>query len=166
MYLAAIQTGASLLGGVMKKGAADDAVEDMEELLDEQLMLKEYEFQENRKRQQKQMRQELGMAKAASYASGILNTGTTKQFQNEMKSQWNADMAWAEQKNRLEQSIMTKSAKMGMDATADAGMAGLIGGIGAAAGAAAGGGLFDMFKKPATAASPSAISMTGDTRYR
>ena len=163
MYLMAIQAGAALIGGAMGKSAADKAAENMQELLDDQLQLKEAEFQENKKRAQKTARMELGAAKAASFASGIQNTGTTKHFQQEMKSQWDADMAWAEQKNRLEQSIMTQQAKLGMDSAEMAGKNAILKGIGGAAQAGISGGLMDKLKSDAPA---SAISMTGDTKFR
>ena len=133
---AAVSAAMSVAGGLMGKSAGDKAAENAEELAEAQAALKSAEGKENLRRMQFAKGQELGAAKAASYASGLLNTGSTQQFQQTMKEQWNADMAWERQKNRLEVAAIQKGGQMAADSAKASGTASLISGITGAVGAA------------------------------
>lgn len=135
-------------GGLLGKSAADDAAEKMEELADDKARLSEQTTQENLRRMTFDRGMELGGAKAASYASNTLNTGSSAQFQRVMAEQWNAEMGWERRKGRLEASIIRKEGSLQADQTRDEGMRDLIGGVTDAAGTFIGaGGIKGMLSK-------------------
>ena len=132
----AVTAAMSVASGLMGKSAADKAAKNAEEMAELQAGLKSAEGKENLRRMKFQQDQELGAAKATSYAAGLLNTGSTQQFQQTMKEQWNADMAWERTKNRLEVAAIQKGGAMAADSAKASGTASLISGITGAVSAA------------------------------
>lgn len=98
----------SLLGSSRAKAAARKAGRAQADLI-----LKTH--QENRRRRQFMQKQELGLASAASGASGLMQIGSTKQYQDQLASEYKKELQWMDQAAKL----AARAAKRGASQAGD-----------------------------------------------
>jgi len=126
------------IGGLLSGGGEDEA----EELAEMQSQLILRTSRENQRRKKLEMRQTLGRAEAATYASGLQDTGTTRRYRKQLESQYRADMSWEYNKALTESNMARKGGQIAANTIQNQGLQSAISGIGAAAGAAADAGVF------------------------
>jgi hypothetical protein len=89
------------IGGFLGGGGEDEAMK----LAEKQANLIRQTSKENQRRMRLDLAQKMGWANAASYASNIQSTGSTRRYQRALESTGRTDMAWERERARLEAEI-------------------------------------------------------------
>jgi len=98
----------SLLGGMKSKSSAKKAGKAQADLI-----LKTH--QENRRRKEYAQDQSLGLAAATSGASGLMQTGSTKVYQDQLASEYQRELQWMDEAAKL----AARAAKRGASQAGD-----------------------------------------------
>lgn len=94
LAIAGVGLASSLLGGRSAKSKAKKAG-----FAQADLIMKTNK--ENRRRRQFMQKQELGLASAASAASGLMQIGSTKQYQDQLAAEYKKELQWMDQAAKL-----------------------------------------------------------------
>jgi hypothetical protein len=131
------------IAGGLFGGLGGGAEKDAMRLAREQARLIRATASENQRRATLEMEQVLGGTKAAIAASNILFTGSSRQYYNNMASQYQSDIQWDLAQARMEESIVMKGGQMTAKQIRASGVASMVSGIGAGASA----GVFGSYSK-------------------
>ena len=125
-----------ILGGV---GGFLSGDEDAEKLAEEQAQLIEKTAEENRRRGMLQLGQIVGTSKARTYASNLIDTGSTRQYRMALESNMRRELAWDMYKSRVEAETVREGGRLASDQMQRSSLSSLITGLPSVAG------VFDMF---------------------
>ena len=137
------------VGGYLGGGGEEEA----EELGEEQARMIRRASRENQRKEKAVMRRTLGETKARTYASNILDTGSSRAYRGQMETEFKRDIRWNRSMADIQAQQAIKGGKAAADTIQKAGQQKAIGGI-MDLGTAAAGGAFS--KKP-----PNKLSGTG-----
>jgi hypothetical protein len=130
-YGAAIGAGLGAIGGLLGGGGEDKA----KELAEEQAALMMRYEAENQRRLGLELRKLIGGNKAASYASNLIQSGSTKTFQDVQQSTFRNDMAWQAYTAKKSAEAVVEGGREAASSIKRAGIGSMISGFTAAAGA-------------------------------
>ena len=116
-----------VLGGLLG-GGEDDA----KELAKKQEEFIQQAYRENRRRAEMEMFQTLGTARAAVGGSNIQFSGSPQRYTQALESEYRRQMAWDQQKARIDQEMVRLGGQMAADQIRYSGLQGMIGGLGSA----------------------------------
>lgn len=119
------------LAGFMGGGGEKEA----EQLAEEQARLIDMTAAENLRRSFLEMDSTLGLTKATTYASNLQDSGSSRQYRRAVETQFRRDMAWDQQKARIESNLARQGGQVAADQIKASGVSSMIGGITSAVGA-------------------------------
>lgn len=121
------------LFGALGGGGEDDA----KELAEERARLIQMTARENERRALLQLGGILGEAKAATYASNLQDSGSSKRYRTELESRFRQEMAWDRQKARIDAKMARKGGQVAADQIQYSSISSMIGGAGSLVGSGA-----------------------------
>jgi hypothetical protein len=130
------------IAGILGGGGEDEA----QELAEAQAKMITDTRAENKLREQWQLSQDLGMIRATQGASNIQFSGSSENYKNVYESRFRHQMAWDDNKAKMDARMALKGGDMAASSIQSAGVSSMIGGLGSAAGTFGGG--FDFGSKP------------------
>ena len=135
---AVIGAGIGGLAGLMGGGGEDEA----KKLAERQVKLLKSQAREQKRRDVAEMQRASGTARAAIAASGLMETGSSARYKNELETEYRRQIAYNDDVTRQRERLIKQGGDMAADQIQSAGISNMIGGFGSALGAAAGAGMF------------------------
>lgn len=123
------------IGGILSSGGEDDA----QKMAEEQAKLVELQAREDQRRKMAMAQQQVGLAKATTLASNIMDSGSSKKYRNYMESEYRRELAYDRYVTKKQAEMIRQGGESAVDSISRGGLSSMISGIGSLGTAYAGG---------------------------